>query len=643
MAEVFLARAEGPQGFEKTVVVKRVLPHLASDPQFTGMFLDEARLAAALEHPNIVQIFDLGEVNGQYFIAMEYLRGHALSKILKAMRRQSRSMPYPMVAYVISRVAAALHYAHQLCDPQGKPLNLVHRDVSPDNILLTHSGVVKLIDFGIAKARSNEQVTQSGAIKGKFSYMSPEQIKGKALDGRSDVFALGICLYELATRARPFEGATDMMTFVAITQEPPPPPSTNDPSFPAELESICMKCLEKDRDRRFQSGREVEEALNAYVASTGTGSLDRELADFVSRTMGPAPDGSSGPATAPYSPEDHPKLPTAEIDPREHTAQGVAGSPGGDEPRDTHITLVAAEDPSIPEADATRPVEVAEPAPKRQATASAPARPTEPERPCIPPSDPAPRSILPMILVGVLILAVILGGLGLWWFTRDTGTPADSTDVPAIASGGGIGSSGGMDTGAVVVPPVDPSSPDPGPAPAPDPGPVPATGVPATDVGVLPDAALERQADAGTKPSAPDVPVAVATGTGRLKVVTSAELAVFVDDRRLGSGTQSVELPVGEHVVRVSGGGVNRSVKAAIESGAERIVTVNPVRGQIGFDAPAGTQVSVDGRPVGRTPMGMVQVWEGSHSVEFRDPQGAVARRTVNIGASSAKVIVRMK
>jgi len=335
MAEVFLAAAEGPQGFEKTVVLKRVLPHLAQDPQFTGMFLDEARLAAMLEHPNIVQIFDLGEVNGQYFIAMEYVRGHSIAQLIRTLRKDRRFIPFPIAAFIMAKVAAALHYAHTLCDKTGRPLNIVHRDVSPDNIIISNSGVPKLIDFGIAKAITNEQRTQAGAIKGKFAYMSPEQIRGQVLDARSDVFAAGVCLYELTTLSRPFGGQSDIMTLSAIINESPEPPSSRRPDYPKEIEAICLRCMAKDPQARFRNCRELEEALDAFLATTNRVG-ERDVAEFVSRVLGAAPDGTPGPATEPVA-SDSQAGQKAGISPQ----RTAPGHPASEPPLKTGKTLLA--------------------------------------------------------------------------------------------------------------------------------------------------------------------------------------------------------------------------------------------------------------------------------------------------------------
>src|SRR5438552_5671450 len=205
MAEVYLARQAGAAGFEKLVCLKRILPHLARDRQFVEMFLNEARLAARLDHPNIVSIYDLGEANGNYFIAMEFIDGPSLRAVHKLSAERNELLPIPEICKIISMAAGGLQYAHDLADDKGEPLHLVHRDISPDNLLVHRNGSAKVVDFGIAKAANSSSQTRTGTLKGKVAYMPPEQLRGEQLDRRTDVFALGVVLYELLTGKRPWD------------------------------------------------------------------------------------------------------------------------------------------------------------------------------------------------------------------------------------------------------------------------------------------------------------------------------------------------------------------------------------------------------------------------------------------------------
>ncbi len=206
MAEVFLARRRGAVGFEKTLVVKRILPQLAGDPSFVKMFIDEAKLSAELHHPNIVEVYDLGEIDGRLYIAMEYVAGKNLHEVLRAAAAAAAPLEWTMAAHLARETARALHHAHEHRSPGGAPLSVIHRDVSPSNVMVGHDGVVKLLDFGIAKAavQSGDEGTRTGTVKGKFSYMAPEQLDGLRVDRRADVFALGVLLWELATGVRLF-------------------------------------------------------------------------------------------------------------------------------------------------------------------------------------------------------------------------------------------------------------------------------------------------------------------------------------------------------------------------------------------------------------------------------------------------------
>jgi serine/threonine protein kinase len=267
MAEVFLGRQAGMEGFEKLIVLKRIRPEMSSDQNFINMFLNEARVAARLNHPNIVQIFELGKVDKQYFIAMEFIHGEDLRSLTRAADLQKKHLPPGLTCRIIADTLAGLHYAHTRSSADGKPLGLVHRDVSPQNVLVTFEGGVKLVDFGIAKAtaaRGTEQ-TRAGLFKGKFAYMSPEQSRGQPLDARSDVFAVGILLWELLTWTRLFKRANDMATLIAVAEEEIPSPLSFDNKLPAELDRIVMKSLHRKIHMRYLTANEMRADLEALI------------------------------------------------------------------------------------------------------------------------------------------------------------------------------------------------------------------------------------------------------------------------------------------------------------------------------------------------------------------------------------------
>ncbi|OJT24540.1 hypothetical protein BO221_15430 [Archangium sp. Cb G35] len=270
MAEVYLARADGPMGFTKALVVKRILPHLAEDPQFVEMFIAEARLAARLDHPNIVQIFDFGDADGTWFLAMEYIDGLNLRVLAKRARAVEVPLPPACCARIIASACEGLAFAHDSRDPElGVPLGLIHRDISPDNILVSHQGAVKVVDFGIAKAADQGHRTQTGVIKGKLAYMPPEQLRGAPLDRRVDVYALGIVLYELLTGHKPFDATTEASMVQAILHEPFIPAEERQPDLPVALRSILERALAKDRDQRYPDCRVFQADLERFMVSTG--------------------------------------------------------------------------------------------------------------------------------------------------------------------------------------------------------------------------------------------------------------------------------------------------------------------------------------------------------------------------------------
>src|SRR5437870_10721381 len=258
MAEIFLARQMGPEGFEKTVVLKRIRPHLDDKKSFVRMFLNEAKLAAQLNHPNIIQIHDLGKVGDSYFIAMEYLFGRDMRRVIPKAESMGISFPIVYACKVASQVLEGLYHAHRKTDVEGKPLGIVHRDITPENIFVSFDGGVKVLDFGIAKAANQGEMTRAGEIKGKLSYMSPEQCMGKPLDHRSDIFSLGVVLYEWVTGFKLFTGESDVAVLKSITDGKIYKPSYFKADVPEQIEQILMRALEKDPAARYQSAWEMQ-------------------------------------------------------------------------------------------------------------------------------------------------------------------------------------------------------------------------------------------------------------------------------------------------------------------------------------------------------------------------------------------------
>jgi serine/threonine protein kinase len=267
MADVFKARIQGPAGFERTFVVKRILPHLSDDPSFTKMFIDEAKIAAKLSHPNIVQVFELGSVDDEYFMSMEYVRGHDLAETMRTLWARVGPPRPELVAYVGREMCRALAYAHEFTSEDGQVLGMIHRDISPSNVMLSYDGAVKILDFGIAKALGGEAVeeTKSGTLKGKFAYMAPEQTVSNEIDRRIDIFATGIVLHEILTGRRLFKGENDMQTIERVRRCEVAPPSLFNPLCPPQLDQIVLQALARNRDDRYQSASEMADALDDVV------------------------------------------------------------------------------------------------------------------------------------------------------------------------------------------------------------------------------------------------------------------------------------------------------------------------------------------------------------------------------------------
>ncbi len=277
-AEIYLARIDGTNGFEKYVVVKCLHDHLADDPEFVKMFLDEARMAAMLDHSNIVQTLELGEHEDRYFMVMEFLAGLSLAMMVRraSERVSGGKLPVPLILNMAAQAAAGLHYAHER-QQSGKPLNMVHRDISPQNLVVGFEGVVKVVDFGIARAEYRETKTKAGTIKGKFAYMSPEQCIAANVDRRTDVFALGVIVHELLTGRRLFKRNSPYETYQAVIECAVPPPSQNNVELDPAIDEIVMKAVAKDKDLRYASAEAFGDALQGYLHHRGKGSGPGEV------------------------------------------------------------------------------------------------------------------------------------------------------------------------------------------------------------------------------------------------------------------------------------------------------------------------------------------------------------------------------
>jgi serine/threonine-protein kinase len=349
MAEVWLAKQSGPEGFEKVVALKRILAAAGNASDFVTMFLDEARIAAQLSHPNIAQIFELADDSGTYYLAMEYLEGETLSHVLRRSRELSRPLPIGLAVRVVSDAAAGLGHAHQKRSRSGKPLDIVHRDVSPQNIMVTYEGVVKVVDFGIARAAGRAARTQMGSVKGKVTYMSPEQARGETVDARCDVFALGVVLFEALTGTRLHEGDDDVRVLRRLAlQEALPTVRSRRPEVAPELDALVSRAMAATTQERFPSGIEMQAALEQYLRTAPPPSSSFELRQFVQELFADRLQRSRAMVMTTASRITDPELPVPQISSaRANQATVAARAPRtGAEPAGSHTA--AKTDPARP-------------------------------------------------------------------------------------------------------------------------------------------------------------------------------------------------------------------------------------------------------------------------------------------------------
>ncbi len=281
MAEVFLAESAGIEGFKKQVAIKRVLPALSEKKRFIAMFLDEARLSAHLSHSNVAQVFDIGVGDNAYFIVMEYVDGADLKQIIEYMRKGGGGFSIEAACFIASKICEGLTYAHELRGTDGAPLEIIHRDMSPPNVLITKHGEVKIVDFGLAKATSQLEKSEAGIIKGKFGYLSPEAAQGKDIDHRTDIFAVGIILWEMLAGRRLFYGETDFATVKLVQEAKIPSVRAENPKVPADLEAILVRALAREPAERYASARDLGKDLTTFLYRHGRPVTSYDIADVV--------------------------------------------------------------------------------------------------------------------------------------------------------------------------------------------------------------------------------------------------------------------------------------------------------------------------------------------------------------------------
>jgi len=285
MAEVFLAESAGIEGFKKQVAIKRVLPHLSEKKRFIAMFLDEARLSASLSHSNVAQVFDIGVGDNAYFIVMEYVDGADLKAVIEFMKRENQRFPVESACFIAAKICEGLTYAHELRGADGAPLQIVHRDMSPPNVLITKHGEIKIVDFGLAKATSQLEKSEAGIIKGKFSYLSPEAAQGQEVDARTDIFAVGIILWEMLSGKRLFLGDSDFGTVKLVQAAKIPSLRADDPGIPPELDAIVARALARDPAARYTSTRDLGRDLTNFLFKLGRPVSAYDIAELVRGAM----------------------------------------------------------------------------------------------------------------------------------------------------------------------------------------------------------------------------------------------------------------------------------------------------------------------------------------------------------------------
>ena len=649
MAEVFLAKQHGPAGFSKVLAIKRILPDFADDSTFVEMFLDEARTAAQLTHPNIVQIYELGESDDSYYIAMEYIRGASVAKVIRRLREHDLEFPLHYAAKIVADVCAGLDYAHNFTDHDGHPLNLVHRDISPDNVLVSLTGSVKMIDFGIAKAVTNTGETQAGAVKGKFSYMSPEQIKGLPLDGRSDLFSLGIVLYELTTLQKPFGDDADLMTVSAIVHDPPAPPGELLPHYPPELERILTRALSKERAERYQTAAEMQRALEQFIHGRGAFINNRDIGSYVSHLLRGTEEDVEALREVGSGVAD--KLTGASLG---------AGETEGDESGET--TRVAQPTPIVSEDEIRAAIASVDPerveSGVASSTVSVPDAVDEKEE-----EDEDEReddsALIPLAdhdedeglhhgggvgkwiaLVLLLLVAGAAGAYYVWAFVLDPGPlPPTSTEfrsqseAPTPASPSPVAIDARGVTGA---PESEASVPEEGEVSDADSG-LRERRVP-TDSAPPERLPVENIAAEGTPETEKVVPK-----RGRVSVRSTPSMKVFVAGKLEGSTPIDIDLATGTHSIELrSTGGARRLHEIRVRPGQTKHLEEHLIRGELVFaDLEPGVRVLVDGKPIGTTPMAPAPVWEGDHQVVLERSDGETRSRTVSINRQNKRYTIK--
>jgi serine/threonine-protein kinase len=614
MAEVFLARQVGVEGFERRVALKRILPHLSESEEFRVMFLDEARLAANLSHPNVVHIYDFGKVDEYYFIAMEYVDGLDLGRLIRSAK--ARPLPFEHIARAFADVCSGLNYAHNVTDAQGRKLNLVHRDMTPQNVLVTYDGVVKVVDFGIAKAAFAAGRTRPGVVKGKFAYMSPEQVEGRTLDGRSDIFSVGICLYETVTGVPLFRRDDVKESMREIRDGKPILPEKFRPDVPDALVSIMRKALATSRDSRYGSAAMMQLDLERYLKTAEKLGSSHHLGEYLKREFpkppeeeagGTKPNAIGGDGTHKQSPPTRPanelkddseelRLDASIDDAVTTPGKGLASALGVDD-----------EDvPTVPDDEemSTR-VHLGSGAPQRPPAESAV---KSGNTAVVPPIGANRRALVAAAVAAVTVMAAGLFAFKPWSSTRE----AKTVIVPVPQPG-------------PIVTPLPVEKPKPKPAPVETPPPVETPAVPAMlDI-------LSRPPGAHVTIDGESI---TANTPLRARQVQPGVHRVIVDKKGFQPRELSVTLDGNEHrtldvELRRA---VGRGVKPARPMGALTVKTV------------PWAKVYDGSKLLGTTPFASVPLGAGVHVLTFVNPELPPVKQTITVKeGEEAKISLALK
>ena len=574
MGEIWLAEQKGSAGFSKRVVVKTILECFADDPSLVEMFLDEGRIAANLTHPNIAQIFDLGQcgrgAEAPYYIAMEYVHGRDLRDLLISNIERKQFIPLNLVLRIIADVCQGLHHAHSHKNRQGQPDGIIHRDVSPQNILITFDGVVKIVDFGVAKATERASKTKSGVLKGKYAYMSPEQVRSKPLDARSDVFSVGVVLYELVTGRRLFKRDSEMKTLDAVISAIVPKPRRFDTSVPPEVESIILKALALRPKERFQSAQEMQLAIEDLMIELQLPASSAHLAAFMQEIYGGAD-------------EDEEKLAGRGSRSRSELMHKMESLPGVSDKAEFKLERTGSFTPM-------------------SGLHSADSSTHEPTRNLLPGGVPRRKPAVKRNPWFVPMLGMLAGLLGVGgYFAVSALLQKPQSEKPESV--------------ATVEPAIKPPTPPP---PAPEPKVEPET-KPEPEPTPVPEATPVKKPSKKKKKRR----TIAKKSTGLISITTEPPADIFLGKKKLGRGSiQRASVPAGKHKLKiVLRKGTQRVLPVKIKRGEHIEKSVAFGSGKLRVVVLPWANVWVDGQKKGQTPMPSMELLEGYHQVRLVNDQ----------------------